>query len=63
MRKTGTILIILLLALLQVSCTPKVGTEEWCEMMQDKPKADWSANDAKAFASHCVFKNYVDKED
>jgi hypothetical protein len=63
MRKTGTILFILLLALSQVACAPKVGTEKWCEMMQDKPKADWSANDAKAFASHCVFKNYVDEED
>jgi len=63
MKMSGTILLILLLALSQASCSPKTGTEKWCEMMTEKPKADWSANDAKAFASHCVFKNYVDEKD
>ena len=46
-----------------VACAPEVGTEKWCDGMEDTPKGDWSANDAKAFARHCVMGNYVDKED
>jgi hypothetical protein len=36
------------------ACEPEVGTERWCEAMRDKPRGDWSANDALDFARHCV---------
>ncbi len=36
-------------------CT-KVGSDAWCENMKEKPKGDWSANEASDFAKHCVFK-------
>ncbi len=41
--------------LLVTSCAPEVGSKEWCEVMKEKPKADWSANEAKDFAKSCVF--------
>lgn len=38
------------------ACTPKVGSPEWCEMMDKKDKGDWTLNDAKEYARHCVLK-------
>jgi hypothetical protein len=37
-----------------VACAPKVGSERWCKAMDDKPKGEWSANDAAAYTKHCV---------
>lgn len=37
------------------ACSPEVGSEEWCNDMKEKPKGDWSANEASDFAKHCVF--------
>lgn len=37
-------------------CSPEVGSKAWCEMMDKKPKGDWSANEAKDYAKSCVFK-------
>ena len=50
-------------AMFLVACTPEVGTEKWCEMMDDKPNGDWSVNEATDYAKHCVMGNYVDKDD
>jgi len=36
------------------ACSPEVGSKEWCEDMKKKDKGDWSANEAKDFAKHCV---------
>ncbi len=36
------------------ACSPEVGSKEWCEDMKEKPKGDWSANEAADFAKHCV---------
>ena len=36
------------------ACSPEVGSEAWCQMLKEKPKADWSANEAADFAKHCV---------
>jgi len=47
---------------LLAACAPEVGTEKWCNSMDEKPKGDWTANDAKAYAKHCVLNNYVDEE-
>ena len=44
-------------------CAPEVGTKEWCEDMDDTPKADWSTNDAKAYARYCVLNTYKDEDD
>ncbi|BFM16047.1 hypothetical protein R50073_22300 [Maricurvus nonylphenolicus] len=42
--------------LLLTACAPEVGSDAWCANMKEKPKGDWTANEAKDFAKHCVFK-------
>ena len=36
------------------ACSPEVGSEAWCNDLKEKPKGDWSANEAADFAKHCV---------
>jgi hypothetical protein len=50
-------------SILLVACAPEVGTEKWCDNMDDTPKGDWSTNDAKSYAKHCVMGNYIDKDE
>jgi hypothetical protein len=38
------------------ACAPEVGSEKWCENMNDKPKADWSMNEAADYTKHCLLK-------
>ena len=59
MKKSA--LAILLATAALAGCSPKVGSEAWCEMMKEKPKGDWSANEAKDFAKHCIFRSDDDK--
>lgn len=49
--------------LLLAGCEPEVGSDEWCEKMVDKPKGDWTTNEATAFAKNCIFKTYDDDEE
>lgn len=44
------------LALMLSACSPEVGSEKWCSNMKEKPKGDWTANEAGDFAKHCVLK-------
>lgn len=34
----------------------KVGSERWCKNLADKPKGDWTANEAADYAKHCLLK-------
>ena len=36
-------------------CSPEVGSKEWCAELKEKPKGDWSANEAKDFTKNCIF--------
>ena len=36
------------------ACAPEVGSPKWCEAMKEKPRGDWTANEALDFARHCV---------
>ena len=36
------------------ACAPEVGSDKWCKAMKDKPKGDWTANEAADFAKHCL---------
>jgi hypothetical protein len=49
--------ILLLLALLSqlIACSAEVGSAEWCDNLKQKPKGDWTANEARDFAKHCLF--------
>lgn len=48
------VLLSLCLTLL-TACSPEVGSEKWCQNLEQKPKGDWTANEAKDFARHCLF--------
>jgi hypothetical protein len=37
------------------ACAPEVGSEKWCQNMENKPKGDWTANEATDYAKHCLF--------
>ncbi len=37
-------------------CSAEVGSEAWCKELKEKPKGDWTANEAGNFTKHCVFK-------
>ncbi|WP_342129497.1 DUF3012 domain-containing protein [Hydrogenophaga sp. OTU3427] len=38
------------------ACAPAVGSDKWCQQLKDKPKGDWSMNEAADFAKHCILK-------
>lgn len=61
---TGSIRIVAVSAVtaLVTACAPEVGSDEWCQDMVDKPKGDWSANEAAEFAKSCIFESYEDNE-
>lgn len=44
------------LLVLLVSCSPEVGSDEWCEDMKEKSKKDWTASETADYAKHCIFK-------
>jgi hypothetical protein len=49
------ILFILMLGVLSLAaCAPEVGSERWCASMDEKPKGDWTANEAGDYARHCL---------
>lgn len=57
--RKGDIIVKKLLSLILVgfaltACT-EVGSEAWCADMKEKPKGDWSANEAADFTKHCIF--------
>ena len=41
--------------LMLAGCAAEVGSEAWCKQMSEKPKGEWTANDTKDYAKHCVF--------
>jgi len=54
--KTLYIGMLIMLAAVLSACSPEVGSEAWCEQLKEKPKGEWTANEVKDFAKHCVFK-------
>lgn len=51
------LILVLSSILLITACAPEVGTKAWCENLEKKPKGDWTANEAKDYAKHCLFKS------
>jgi hypothetical protein len=37
------------------ACAPEIGSEAWCERMQEQARGDWTVNEAADYARHCVF--------
>ena len=50
------LIIALATLMLLAACSPEIGSQAWCDKMQDKPKGDWTANEAADYAKHCLFK-------
>ena len=48
---------ILVLSMLSAGCSPEVGSKEWCEDMDEKPKGDWTANEASEYAKSCILRS------
>ncbi len=42
------------LVVVVAACSPEVGSKEWCDEMKEKPKGEWSVNEAGDFAKNCV---------
>jgi hypothetical protein len=60
MKTAKTLIALAALGLLS-ACAPEVGSQAWCDDLKEKPKGDWSANEAKDYAKYCLFKS--DDED
>jgi hypothetical protein len=41
-------------ALTLQGCSPEIGSKEWCADMKEKPKGEWTANEAKEFTKNCL---------
>jgi len=37
-------------------CSAEVGSDQWCADLKEKPKGEWTANEATDFAQHCLLK-------
>ena len=46
--------LLILAVLLLAACEPEVGSEEWCVMMNEKAKGDWTFSETGDYARHCV---------
>jgi hypothetical protein len=50
------LLSLMVVSVFVMACTPEVGSEQWCADLKEKPKGDWSANEAADYAKNCLFK-------
>lgn len=55
MRKAALLCGVLFLGAL-FGCSAEVGSERWCKEVKAKPEGEWTFNEAKAYAKHCLFK-------
>ncbi|HIF50841.1 MAG TPA: DUF3012 domain-containing protein [Thiotrichaceae bacterium] len=55
MNKSIRILMFFISLILLSACAPEIGSEKWCDQMDEKSKGDWTANEIADYAKHCVF--------
>jgi hypothetical protein len=48
--------LVIAMSCLLVACSAEVGSERWCNDLKEKPKGEWTANEAADFAKHCILK-------
>jgi hypothetical protein len=53
-KSTALTAMLAMLAAGLTGCAPEVGSPRWCEAMKEKPRGDWTANEALEFARSCV---------
>jgi hypothetical protein len=54
MRRLSRATILLTATAWLAACAPEIGSARWCEAMREKPRGDWTANEALEFARSCV---------
>ncbi len=54
--RLATLTLTSLLTLTLTGCAPEVGSEKWCANLEEKPKGDWSLNEATDYAANCVLR-------
>jgi hypothetical protein len=59
MKIGRAVVLMVLLGILSlfIGCSPTIGSKEWCKDMREKPKGDWTANEAADFAKYCIFES------
>lgn len=55
-KKLSLITIILSFTAIITACTPEIGSDKWCDNMQEKPKGEWSMNEAGDFTKFCILR-------
>ena len=50
-----TVIVVLSTIFILSACSAEVGSEEWCQDLKEKDKADWTSREAKDFTKHCIF--------
>ena len=45
---------VVLSVMLIAACSPEVGSDDWCTLLADIPKGDWTANEVAKYAQHCI---------
>lgn len=36
------------------ACAPEPGSEAWCAKLKEKPKGEWTGEEAKTYTKNCV---------
>jgi hypothetical protein len=54
-------ILFLALSFTLLSACAEVGSERWCKNMAEKPKAEWSTNEARDYAKNCIFESNDDE--
>jgi len=49
------LLILAISVVLLTACSIEPGSEKWCKAKADQSKSEWTTDDAKTFAMHCIF--------
>ena len=49
-------ILVLPIFLFGYGCAPEVGSEAWCKKIAEKPKGEWTGNEAAEYTKHCLFK-------
>lgn len=56
MVKSLSAVLLMLGAIWLSGCSAEVGSDAWCADLKEKPKGEWTANEAADYAKHCLLK-------
>ena len=51
----NSVLLTFLLTSMLTACA-QVGSERWCQNMQETPKTEWTINEGSDYTRYCLFK-------